>query len=142
MFFGSVDLAKIAVGAGQWVGRGLARGSQSQLRFLPEAQTDFIFSVIAEELGFVGVVALVTLYGIMLWRLVIIMQSATDDFVAATVGGITVLFFVQFLVNVGANIGLVPITGVTLPFVSYGGSSLIVNLFLVGVAEAMVGKRY
>lgn len=134
--------ALIAVGAGKITGRGLGFGSQSQLRFLPEAQTDFIFSVIAEELGFAGVTALLVLYSVMLWRLLLIVRASTDDFISVTVSGIAILFFSQLLVNVGANIGLLPITGVTLPFVSYGGSSLIINLFLVGVAEAMVGKRY
>lgn len=134
--------ALIAVGAGQWWGRGLARGSQSQLRFLPEAQTDFIFSVIAEELGFVGNVVFLILFSLMLWRLIKIAQESQDDFVSVTMHGIAILFFAQLLVNVGANIGLLPITGVTLPFVSYGGSSLIVNLSLIGVAEAMVKKRY
>ncbi len=134
--------AIIAVGSGRFLGRGLGFGSQSQLRFLPEAQTDFIFSVIAEELGLVGVVVLIGLFTVMLWRLLRIVRLASDDFIAATVSGITILFFVQFLVNVGANIGLLPITGVTLPFVSYGGSSLIINLFLVGVAQSMIERRY
>jgi len=134
--------AMIAVGAGQWFGRGLGFGSQSQLRFLPEAQTDFIFSVIAEELGLAGVIALFVLYGVMLWRLIVIIKNSEDDFVAVTVSGIAILFFAQLITNVGANIGLLPITGVTLPFLSYGGSSLIINLFLVGVAESMVEKRY
>ncbi|MBI5729201.1 MAG: rod shape-determining protein RodA [Candidatus Magasanikbacteria bacterium] len=134
--------ALIAVGAGKWSGRGLGFGSQSQLRFLPEAQTDFIFTVIAEELGFAGVVAFLVLFGALLWRLVLITKRSDDDFVSVAVSGIAILFFTQFFINVGANIGILPITGVPLPFVSYGGSSLVVNLFLVGVAEAMVEKKY
>jgi len=134
--------AIIAVGSGQVFGRGLGFGSQSQLRFLPEAQTDFIFTVIGEELGFAGIVALLTIFGVILYRLIHIVQRTNDDFVAVTVSGIAILFFIQFFVNAGANLGLLPITGVTLPFVSYGGSSLIINLFLVGVAESMVEKRY
>jgi len=134
--------AIIAVGAGKWFGRGLGFGSQSQLRFLPEAQTDFIFSVIAEELGLAGVAALVILFSIMLWRLTTIARKGSDDFATVTVSGIAILFFTQFFVNVSANIGLLPITGVTLPFVSYGGSSLVINLFLIGVAESMIEKRY
>ena len=134
--------AIIAIGAGQWFGRGLARGSQSQLRFLPEAQTDFIFSVIGEELGFAGVLVLIILFAILLWRLLVIVRKSNNDFAAVTVSGIAILFFVQFFVNVAANLGLLPITGVTLPFVSYGGSSLIVNLGLIGIAESMVGKKY
>lgn len=138
----NITQATIAVGAGKLFGRGLGFGSQSQLRFLPEAQTDFIFAVIAEELGFAGVVALVILFSVLLWRLLIIVKSAADDFSAAAVSGIAVLFFAQFIINVGATVGLLPITGVTLPLVSYGGSSLIINLFLIGVAESMVSKRY
>jgi len=138
----NINQSIIAVGSGKWLGRGLGFGSQSQLRFLPEAQTDFIFSVIGEELGFAGAGVLLVLYGIVLWRLVLIMKRTNDDFVSATVGGIAILLFIQFLVNVGAEIGLLPLTGVTLPFVSYGGSSLIVNLFLIGVAESMVVRKY
>lgn len=134
--------AMIAVGAGQWFGRGLGFGSQSQLRFLPEAQTDFIFSVIAEELGFVGVLVLMALFLVMLWRLTRIIRQSSNDFCSVTVSGIAILFLTQMLVNVGANIGLLPITGVTLPFVSYGGSSIVINLFLVGVAESMVERKY
>lgn len=134
--------AIIAIGAGKFTGRGLGFGSQSQLRFLPEAQTDFIFTVIGEELGMAGVIALLVLYTAILYRLIRIVRRANDDFIAVTVSGVAILFFVQFFVNVGANIGILPITGVPLPFVSYGGSSLIINLFLVGVAESMVEKRY
>ena len=134
--------AIIAVGAGQWFGRGLGFGSQSQLRFLPEAQTDFIFTVIAEELGLAGVVALLVLFSLVLYRLLLIARRTNDDFVAVTVCGIALLLFAQMFINIGANIGLLPITGVTLPFVSYGGSSLIVSLFLIGIAESMVKKRY
>lgn len=138
----NITQATIAVGAGRWMGRGLGFGSQSQLRFLPEAQTDFIFSVIAEELGFAGVFALVILYTVMLWRLFLIIKKSNDDFTSTAVSGIAILFFAQFFVNIGANIGLLPITGVTLPFISYGGSSLIINFLLVGIAESMVGTRY
>ncbi len=138
----NVMQSTIAVGAGKVFGRGLGFGSQSQLRFLPEAQTDFVFSVIGEELGFAGTAILVTLYGVMLWRLIVIMQSTNDDFVSATLAGITVLFASQFFINIGAEIGLLPVTGVTLPFVSYGGSSLIVNMLLIGIAQSMVVRKY
>lgn len=138
----NVIQAIIAVGAGQILGRGLGFGSQSQLRFLPEAQTDFIFTVIAEELGMAGVIAFLVLFSVMLYRLFLIIRHSNDDFASVVVCGIAILFFAQLCINVGANIGLLPITGVTLPFVSYGGSSLIVNLFLVGVAQSMVKKSY
>lgn len=138
----NVTQSTIAVGSGQWLGRGLGFGSQSQLRFLPEAQTDFVFSVIAEELGFAGAAVLVVLFAIMIWRLTLIIKSAPDDFAAVAVGGIATLFFSQFFINIGANVGMLPVTGVTLPFVSYGGSSLIINLFLLGIAQSMVERKY
>ncbi len=136
----NVNQAIIAVGSGQLFGRGLGFGSQSQLRFLPEAQTDFIFSVIAEELGFAGAAVLLILYGVILYRLYLIMYRTKDDFVLATVGGVMVLLFSQMIINVGAETGLLPVTGVTLPLVSYGGSSLVINLLLLGIVESMVGR--
>ncbi len=138
----NVIQSMIAVGSGSWFGKGIGQGSQSQLRFLPEAQTDFIFSVIAEELGFVGAVATLVLFGVVLWRLTVIMARAADDFSALTVGGVALLFFIQGFVNIGAEIGILPLTGVTVPFVSYGGSSLVINLLLIGVVECMVPKKY
>lgn len=132
----------IAVGSGNFFGKGLGFGSQSQLRFLPEAQTDFIFSVIAEELGFVGVCVLLFLYAIIIWRLTLIAKNANDDFIVASVMGIATLFLSQIVVNLGAEVGLLPITGVTLPLVSYGGSSLIVNLLMIGIVQGMIVKRY
>lgn len=138
----NINQAIIAVGAGQFLGRGLGFGSQSQLRFLPEAQTDFVFSVIAEELGFAGVFLLVGLYAIIMLRIVRLASRASDEFVAVTLSGAAILFFIQFFINVGGNTGLLPLTGVPLPFVSYGGSSLIANLLLIGIAESMVEKKY
>ncbi|MFA5061783.1 MAG: rod shape-determining protein RodA [Patescibacteria group bacterium] len=138
----NITQSTIAIGAGKLFGRGLGFGSQSQMKFLPEAQTDFIFSVIGEELGLAGVCLLLVLFGIIFWRLIVLIRSAEDDFVSAAATGILILFFVQFITNVAATIGLLPITGVTLPFVSYGGSSLIINLFLVGLLESMQVKKY
>ncbi|KKR35015.1 MAG: Rod shape-determining protein RodA [Candidatus Magasanikbacteria bacterium GW2011_GWA2_40_10] len=138
----NVTQSIIAVGAGKIFGRGLGFGSQSQLRFLPEAQTDFIFSVIGEELGLAGVATMLVLFALVFWRLLLIIAKSDDDFVAATATGILILFFAQLITNLGANLGLLPITGVTLPFVSYGGSSLVINLLLVGILESMMVKRY
>lgn len=134
--------AIIAVGSGKFFGKGLGFGSQSQLRFLPEAQTDFVFSVIGEELGFAGVAVMLVLFTILLWRLLLLAEKSDDDFSCIVVSGIAVLFAAQLFINVGANLGLLPVTGVTLPLVSYGGSSLIVNLLLIGIAESMVVRRY
>ncbi len=132
----NVNQSIIAIGSGNFFGRGLGFGSQSQLHFLPEAQTDFIVSVIGEELGFFGLFILMGLYCIMLWRLVRIAIKCRADFSAYAVLGGCLLFFLQFMVNTGAAVGILPVTGVTLPFVSYGGSSLIVNFFLLGLAES------
>jgi rod shape determining protein RodA len=133
----NVTQSIIAIGSGQFWGRGLGFGSQSQLHFLPEAQTDFIFSVIAEELGFVGASLVLFLYLLILWRLLRIIRHAGNDFNAYLAAGILLLFTVQIVVNLGAALGLLPVVGVTLPFLSYGGSSLIINLFLLGVAESV-----
>ena len=138
----NISQAIIAIGSGQWFGRGLGFGSQSQLKFLPEAQTDFIFSTIGEELGFAGAAATITIFGFMLWRLILIAKKSDDDFIAAVLSGMAILLFSQLIINVGANLGLLPVTGVTLPFVSYGGSSLIINLFLIGIAQSMVVRKY
>jgi rod shape determining protein RodA len=133
--------ATIAVGSGGIYGRGLGFGSQSQLRFLPETQTDFIFSVVGEELGLAGVSAVLFLFFIIFWRLTRIARMVSDDFTAFVALGAAVLFFSQFFINIGANIGILPVTGVTLPFVSYGGSSLIINMALVGTVVSL-SKRY
>lgn len=131
----------IAVGSGQWLGRGLGYGSQSQLRFLPEAQTDFIFAVIAEELGFVGAGLVIVLFLLLFYRLLKIASSSRDDFCLFTVLGVLAIFVLQFVINVGMNIGLLPVTGITLPFLSAGGSSLIVNFVLIGIVQAMARAR-
>lgn len=132
-----VNQSIIAVGAGKLFGSGLGSGTQSQLRFLLEAQTDFIFAVIGEELGFAGAFLVLFLYGVIFWRLILIANSAKDDFGAYTALGICLVLFIQLCINVGGTIRLLPLTGVTLPFLSYGGSSLIMNLFLIGVAQSI-----
>ncbi|MDD2656187.1 MAG: rod shape-determining protein RodA [Patescibacteria group bacterium] len=132
----NVTQSIIAVGSGQFLGRGLGFGSQSQLHFLPEAQTDFIISVIGEELGFVGFFIVLVLYFVLLWRLVNIAYKAKNDFGAYVSLGVSLVFLAHIVVNIGAAMGLLPVTGVTLPFLSYGGSSLIINFLLLGIAES------
>ena len=131
----------IAVGSGQWLGRGLGYGSQSQLRFLPETKTDFIFAVIAEELGFVGAGLVLILFLLLFYRLLNIAANARDDFGLFTVLGVLAIFVLQFTINVGMNIGLLPVTGITLPFLSAGGSSLVVNFLLIGVVQSIARAR-
>jgi rod shape-determining protein RodA len=134
----NVSQSIIAIGAGQITGRGLGFGSQSQLHFLPEAQTDFIISVIGEELGFVGISLVLFLFIGLLWRLLSIARRTEDDFCAFILFGTAILFFVQIFVNIGGATGVLPVTGVTLPFLSYGGSSLIMNFLLLGIVQSVV----
>lgn len=133
----NVSQSIIAIGSGKFFGRGLGFGSQSQLHFLPEAQTDFIFSVIAEELGLVGATAVVVLYLLLLWRILIIAKNSDDDFNAYLVLAVFLLFFVQILINLGGALGFLPMTGITLPFLSYGGSSLVMNFLLLGIVHSV-----
>jgi len=127
----------IAVGSGGFLGRGFGLGSQSQLRFLPEARTDFVFSVIAEELGFIGAFLVLVLYFILFWRMFRIIRSVYDDFSSLAVLGIAIIFFIQVMVNIGMDLGIAPIIGIPLPFLSYGGSSLIMSLIAVGIVESI-----
>jgi rod shape determining protein RodA len=129
--------AVIAVGSGMLFGRGLGLGTQSGLRFLPERHTDFIFATLSEELGMIGAVLVIITFGFLLYRIFIIFREQEDTF-AKTFSAITfLLIFFQFFVNVGMNIGLLPIVGITLPFVSYGGSSLLSNFILLGILCSM-----
>jgi len=133
----NVNQSIIAVGAGQVFGRGLGFGSQSQLHFLPEAQTDFIFAVIAEELGFVGAIFVLALFAAILWRITRIALHSENDFSAYAAVGFALVVFIHVCLNLGAALGLLPVTGLTLPFVSYGGTSLLVMWTLVGIAESI-----
>lgn len=134
----NVRQAIIAVGSGQLAGRGLGRGLQSQLKFLPERQTDFIFASASEEIGFVGCFGLLVLYYLFAWRLILIMREAKDDLGYYIVGGVLFMVFTQVVVNIGINIGLMPVTGIPLPFLSYGGSSLIVMMIALGIVQSVV----
>jgi len=127
----------IAIGAGQIVGRGVASGSQSQLKFLPESQNDFIFAVLAEELGLVGVTLLLFVFFVIFYRLQKIAKKARDDYGAFLVLGIFVLILSQFFINIGMNLGILPVIGLSLPLVSYGGSGLFAVMVLLGLAESV-----
>ncbi len=130
--------AKIAIGSGQLFGKGLGFGSQSQLKFLPESHTDFVFAIIAEELGFIGVLVLFSALFLLLYRLLRLTSRARDGFTIFLLVGIFAAFFVQSFVIIGVNLSLLPATGVTLPFVSYGGSSLLVSFAFIGLAQSIV----
>ncbi len=122
----------IAVGSGGIMGRGLGRGTQSRLQFLPEFRTDFIFASIAEEFGFVGSITLIFLYSVIIGRSLKIISNTDRPFNSLVVVGVLGMLFFQIIVNIGMNIGLLPITGITLPLLSYGGSSLLVTLICLG----------
>ncbi|OGD85503.1 hypothetical protein A2164_00310 [Candidatus Curtissbacteria bacterium RBG_13_35_7] len=124
--------SKIAIGSGLIFGKGYGHGTQSQLNFLPEAESDFIFASIAEQLGFLGASMLLILFSWLILKMVNRI-SQLDRFGQLISVGIICYFTIQFLVNVGMNLGLMPVTGITFPLVSYGGSSLITNLFLLGI---------
>lgn len=131
----------IAVGSGGAFGKGLGHGSQSQLNFLPEKHTDFIFAVIAEELGLFGTLVVFTLFGVLFWRIKESAKLSRDNFGYLMASGISSMFFLQFLVNIGMNIGMMPVAGVPLPFLSYGGSSLIVVLSSMGLVQNIYVHR-
>jgi rod shape-determining protein RodA len=133
--------ATIAIGSGQLLGRGLGFGSQSQLRFLPEAQTDFIFAVIAEELGFLGAMFICLCFALLIWRTGIIALRARDGFGAFLAIGIGIAFFLQAFINIGVNLSIMPATGIPLPFVSYGGSSILLSIVLIGVLQSVAIKQ-
>ncbi|MBI4280951.1 rod shape-determining protein RodA [Candidatus Uhrbacteria bacterium] len=137
----NVTQALVAVGAGESWGRGLGFGSQSQLRFLPESQTDFIFAVIAEEFGLVGVTVVLLFFGLLFWRMLLVARTATDDFSSFLTLGILLIFTIQTLINIGMNLGLLPVTGITLPLLSYGGSSLLMLLIMIGVVQSIAVRR-
>lgn len=125
--------SRVAVGAGMIKGKGLFKGSSSQFGFLPQKHTDFIFSVIAEELGFIGVIILIMLYLIMLYKCINIAREAKDDFGAYLATGITFMLAFHIFLNIAMAIGLAPVTGKPLPFVSYGGTFMLTNMIALGI---------
>lgn len=127
----------IAIGSGGLFGRGIGFGSQSQLKFLPETQSDFIFAVIGEELGLAGIALLLTLYGIMAWRLIMIARATRNDFGQIVVVGVLFAFLGQAIVHMGINMGLLPVTGLSLPFVSAGGSYMVAVMMMIGLAQSV-----
>ena len=131
-----------AVGSGGLLGKGLFDGPQTQLQFVPEQETDFIFTVVAEELGFAGSVTLLALYSVLLFRLFRLAQLARDDFGSLLCVGVLVMLLFQLFQNVGMNVGIMPITGIPLPFISYGGSSLLTTMMAIGLVVSVSVHRY
>jgi len=136
----NVKQAIIAVGAGGLFGRGLGFGSQSQLKFLPEANTDFIFAVIAEELGFLGVLVAIACFALLLFKLFSGLARSRNYFGSLVVVGGAGLIFIEMFINIGMNMGILPVVGIPLPFVSYGGSSLISHLALAGIMHSVTQR--
>ena len=131
----NVRQATIAVGSGRLFGRGLGKGLQSQLKFLPERQTDFVFAAAAEEIGFIGSSVLLGLYGFLLYRITLIIRNSKDYLGRFLAMGVFCIFFVQVLINIGMNMGVMPVTGIPLPFMSYGGSALFVVYIALGMIQ-------
>ncbi len=134
----NIKQALIGIGSGGWLGRGLFRGSQSQLQFLRVRHSDFIFSVTAEELGFVGAVILIVLFALLLFRLVRIASLSRDTFGMLIAVGVAAMILFQLVINIGMNLNIMPVTGIPLPLVSYGGSSLWSTLLGIGLAESVM----
>ena len=137
----NVTQSIIAVGSGRYLGRGLALGSQSQLNFLPTQETDFIFAVIAEELGLVGAGILLLLFLSLFWHLFKMIKTTTDGFGAFLILGIFTFLLIQLFINIGMNLGVAPVAGLPLPLVSYGGSSLITTLMALGIVHNIYLKN-
>lgn len=129
--------SKIAIGSGMMTGKGLYQGTQTQLNFLPEHHTDFVFSVLGEELGFFGITILLALYVLVIWRSLRICIISESLFGSLIAGGVLSMLLFQVFVNIGMTIGIMPITGIPLPFVSYGGSSMVASLLAVGLLESV-----
>ena len=133
----NIQQALISIGSGGWLGKGFGNGTQSQLHFLRVRHTDFIFSVIGEELGLLGAIALFALFVILLWRILRVAGMAQDPFGRLICVGVAGILFLQTTVNIGVNLGLLPVTGLPLPFVSYGGSSLLTFFIALGLVESV-----
>lgn len=130
----------VAVGSGQVLGKGIGYGTQSRLEFLPEYETDFIFAAFSEEWGFVGVLILFSLYLVVIWRILINSMHGSTNFEILYGIGLAIMYMSHLIVHVGMNIGLLPVTGLTLPFMSYGGTNLLISFSALGILMAM--KRY
>lgn len=127
----------VALGSGRLFGRGLGHGPQSQLKFLPERHTDFILASIGEELGFLGIVLVLGLYTVLLWRILKLVQISEDPFARLFSVGVFIMLLVSFVVSAGMNMGLLPITGIPLPLISFGGSNLVTTCVLLGILQSI-----
>jgi len=136
----NVDQARITIGSGGWFGMGYGHGTQVQLRFLKVRHTDFIFAAMAEEFGFIGTVLITAIMIFVIWRCYRAARLATDSFGSLIAYGFGTLIFFQMAVNIGVNLNVIPVTGLTLPFISYGGSSLMSLVFGIGLVESVIAR--
>ena len=137
----NIQQALIAIGSGGWLGKGFGQGSQVQLRFLKVRHTDFIFSAISEEFGFVGAITIILTLGFILWRCIRAARLARDTGGAMIAFGVATLIFFQGVVNIAVNLKLIPVSGLPLPFISYGGSGLLSLMLGVGLVESVVMRH-
>jgi rod shape determining protein RodA len=134
--------SQIAIGSGGFWGKGFLEGTQSQLRFLPEKHTDFAFAVFGEEWGFFGSIMLLILFCSFLYQIYIVTMEAKDDFGSYLAAGVFFYFFWQILINIGMVLGIMPVVGIPLPFISYGGSASVVNFCMVGLVLNVAMRRF
>ncbi|TAN45712.1 MAG: rod shape-determining protein RodA [Nitrospirae bacterium] len=137
-----INQSKISIGSGGWAGKGYLKGTQGPLRFLPEKHTDFIFAVFAEEWGFAGSIALIGIYLTLFLRGLDTAMKAKDEYGRLLAAGVTAMFFVYFTVNIGMTLGMTPVVGVPLPFMSYGGTSLLSNFIAAGILINVRTRRF
>lgn len=137
----SQNQTKIAIGSGLIFGQGLGQGSQVQYGFLPEPHTDFIFSVIAEEWGIVGIIVLFLLYLNVVWRTLKVSTESPSNFSRLFAVGFVIILISQFTINIGMNLGVLPVVGIYLPFISYGGSGLVANFISLGIIQSIKSRR-
>ncbi|MCU0550671.1 MAG: rod shape-determining protein RodA [Leptolyngbya sp. Prado105] len=133
--------SKIAIGAGEFLGRGIFHGTQTQLEFIPEQHTDFIFTAVGEELGFVGAIFVLGAYLLICYRLLIIAQSAKDEFGSLIAVGVFSMIIFQVSINIGMTINLAPVTGIPLPWLSHGNAALLMNFLAIGLVESVANFR-
>ena len=133
--------AKVAIGSGGFWGKGFLEGNQTQLQFIPEQWTDFIYCVVGEEFGFIGAMVILGLFFYLFHRILKIASMAKDEFLSITVLGIFSVYLIHVFINIGMVVGLMPVIGIPLPFVSYGGSSLLVNMFMLGIVANVYRTR-
>ncbi len=131
-----------AIGSGGFLGKGFLQGTHSHARYIPQQSTDFIFSIIAEEFGFIGCTVLFILYGILFFRCVFLIETCKDRFSQFVIGGLLGIFAFHFMINIGMAMGIMPVTGIPLYFVSYGGSSLWTGLISIGILTGISARRY